>query len=87
MPEVNLKAIEDLLDRKLDEKLDGKLEPINIQLNAIQETVAHHTNMLDGLAKDVKTLLDEKTITEHRFERLEDWGQKAGKKIEIKLEL
>ena len=87
MPELTLKAIEELLDIKLDEKLDSKLEPINVQLSAIQETVSQHTTMLDGLAKDVKTLLDEKTITEHRFERLEGWGQKVGKKLEVKLEL
>jgi hypothetical protein len=80
MAELTLKAIEDLLDLKLDEKFDVKLAPI-------QKTLGQHTTMLDGLAKDVKKVLDEKTVTEHRLERLEDWGQKVGKKLEIKLEL
>ena len=80
MPEITLKAIEQLLDAKLDEKLDAKLAPI-------QKTLNQHTTMLDGLAKDVKTLLDEKTITVHRFERLEHWAQQVGQKLGIKLDL
>jgi len=69
-----------LLDVKLDEKLDKKLEPIKATVNS-------NAAVLDGLAKDVKKLLDEKTITVYRFERLENWGQKVGKKLDIKLEL
>ncbi len=80
MPEITFAAIEQLLDVKLDEKFDAKLAPIQATLN-------RHTTMLDGLAKDVKTLLDEKTITVHRFERLEQWAQQVGQKLGIKLEL
>ena len=69
-----------MLDVKLDEKLDKKLEPIKATVNS-------NAAVLDGLAKDVKKLLDEKTITVYRFERLENWGQKVGKKLDIKLEL
>ena len=49
MSEVALKAIEDLLDLKLDVKFDVKLEPIN-------QSLAKHTDQLDGIAKDVKIL-------------------------------
>jgi DNA-binding transcriptional MerR regulator len=87
MAEVTLKAIKQLLDAKLDQKLDAKLEPITIKLAAIEETLSQHTTMLDGLAKDVKTLLDDKVITMHRFERLEHWAQQVGEKLGIKLEL
>lgn len=79
MSEVTLQAIEKLLDHKL--------EPINTKLLAIEETVSNHTTLLDGITKDVKTLIDEKIITTSRLDRLEDWGQKAGKKLEIKLEV
>ena len=103
MPELTLKALEHLLDKKLDEKLDAKLQPIkavmanlatNEELQSINKTLAQHTQLLnrhttllDSLGTDVKTLLDEKTITVHRFDRLEHWAQQVGKKLGIKLEL
>ena len=80
MSEVTLKVIEDLLGLKLEEKLDTKLAPIQATLNK-------HSTMLDSLAKDVKILLNDKTITAHRLGRLEQWGQKVGEKTEITLEL
>jgi len=67
--------------------LDTKLEPINTKLAAVEETLSQHTAALDGLAKDVKTLLDEKTTTTHRIERIEKWAQPVGEKLGIKLEL
>ena len=103
MPEITLKAIERLLDKKLDEKLDAKLQPIktvmadlatNEELQSINKALAQHTQllnrhttMLDSLGTDVKTLLDEKTLTVHRFERLEHWAQQVGQKLGIKLDL
>ena len=80
MLEITLKAIEQLLDVKLDEKLDAKLAPI-------RETLNQHTTALDSLAKDVKTLLGEKTVSAERFERLEHWAQRVGERLGIKLEV
>ncbi len=80
MPEVTLKAIEDLLDLKLDEKLDAKLAPI-------QQSQRDHTTALDNIAKDVKLLLDEKTISAARIDRLEKWAHEAGEKIGVQLDL
>ena len=79
MPDITLKAIEQLLD--------AKLEPINTRLGAIEETLSEHTSALDSLAKDVKTLLDEKTVTAHRVERIEHWARVVGEKLGIKLEI
>lgn len=79
MSEVTLKAIEELMDRMLDDKFDGKLKPI-------KETLDQHTTALDGLVKDVKTLVDEKTVNTGRLDRLEKWGQKVGPKVGIQLE-
>jgi hypothetical protein len=67
--------------------LSEELKPINTRLDTIEKTLNHHTTILDGLAKDVKTLLDGKAITDHRFERLEHWAQQVGQKLGIKLEL
>jgi hypothetical protein len=39
------------------------------------------------LAIDVKKVLDDKTISAVRFDRLEKWAQQVGKKVGVKLEL
>jgi hypothetical protein len=67
--------------------LTEELRPINTRLNAIEETLGKHTTMLDGLATDVKTVLERQTITDHRLERLEHWAEDAGTKIGVILEL
>lgn len=79
MPEITIKAIEQLLD--------AKLEPINTRLGAIEETLGGHTTALANIATDVKNLLDHKTVTEHRLERIEHWAQQVGQKVGLKLEL
>jgi hypothetical protein len=93
MPEITIKAIEQLLD--------AKLEPIITKLDAVEETLSdhttvlhghtstlnNHTSILDALSKDVKTLLDDKTVTAHRIERIEHWAQMVGEKLGIKLEI
>ena len=56
-------------------------------LKAIQQTLNSHTTMLDSLATDVKKVLDEKTISAARFDRLEKWAQQVGEKVGVKLEL
>ena len=80
MAEITLKAIEDLLDLKLDEKFDAKLAPV-------QKTLNQHTGVLDGIAKNVKTMMDEKTIAADRVGRLEHWAQQVGEQLGIRLEL
>ena len=79
MSNVTLEGIANLLKEEL--------KPINIKLAAIEETVNNHTTVLDGLAKDVKKLLDDKTVSAARFDRLEHWAQLVGQKLDIKLEL
>ena len=64
-----------------------ELEPVNFKLATIEDTVSKHTTQLDGIAKDVKTLMDHKTVTDHLFERPEKWGVKVGEKVDMKLEL
>lgn len=79
MSNVTLEAIAGLLAEEL--------KPINTRLDAIELTLGRHTTMLDGIATDVKDLLDHKDVTNHRLERLEQWAEKAGTKIGLKLEL
>ena len=57
------------------------------RLTTVETTLASHTTTLDGLAKDVKKLLDEKTVSVARFDRLEHWAQLVGEKVGLKLEL
>jgi hypothetical protein len=57
------------------------------RLTTVETTLANHTTTLDGLAKDVKKLLDEKTVSVARFDRLEHWAQLVGEKVGLKLEL
>lgn len=84
MAEVTLKAIEELLDLKLDEKLDKKLDEKLAPIIKIQE---QHTAQLGAIAKDVKNLLDDKTVANRRLERLENWGEKVGQKTGVELGL
>jgi hypothetical protein len=67
MPNITLEAIAELLKTEL--------KPVNETLAQHTELLNRHTTMLDGLVTDVKTLLDEKMITVHRFDRLEHWAQ------------
>ena len=79
MSEITLEKIEKLFEHHL--------EPINTKLSAIEETVSKHTEKLDGIAKGVKTLMDDKTVSNKRLDNLEEWGGKVGNKMNIKLEL
>jgi len=93
MPEISLKAF--------DQLLDTKLEPINTKLAAIEETVSghtktlaehsavmeNHTTALVNIATDVKTLLSQQAVSNYRLERIEHWAREVGPKVGIKLEL
>ena len=50
-------------------------------------TQQQHTTALANIATDVNKLLDQKTVTEHRLERIEHWAQQVGQKVGLKLEL
>ena len=96
MTKVTLKAIEDLLDKKFDVKLkpindrietvSTKLETVSTKLEAVAETASNHTVQLDGIAKDVKTLIEANTVNNYRLDRLEKWGVKTGEKTGVKLQ-
>lgn len=80
MPEVTLKAIEDLMDGMLDKKLDEKLEPIKKTLNS-------HSESLALLLSERKNKEDNKIVDSHRLDRLEKWGKQVGNKVQVRLEL
>jgi DNA repair ATPase RecN len=63
------------------------VKDIKARLASIEETVRSHSTQLDGIAKDVKTLLEEKTISSARLERLEHWAQQVGEKVGVRLDL
>ena len=64
-----------------------ELEPIKVTLKEHTETLNKHTSQLDGLAKDVKTLLDHKTVSDYRLDSLEEWGVKTSDKTGVRLHL
>ena len=79
MSEVTLEAISLLLA--------NELQPVRSDLAEIKDTLAAQTTALSELATDVKTLLDEKTVTAARLDRLEHWATQVSEKLGIKLEL
>lgn len=80
MSEVTLKAIEELMDNMLDKKLDEKLEPIQLTLNS-------HTKSLETLVSERNIKDENKLVSEHRLDRLEEWGKQVGDKVRIQLDL
>lgn len=83
MSEITVAAIAQAMESALKQEL----QPIKETLVDIQTTVHQHTTALDALAKDVKLLLDEKTISAARLERLEKWAQQVGEKVGVRLDL
>lgn len=79
MSQVTLEGIAALLKEELD--------PIKNTLTEHTQILSQHTTALVGIAADVKSLLDHKTMTDHRLERIEHWGQEVGQKVGVKLEL
>jgi len=72
------------------EVIREELKPVNRRLDSVESRLASvesSVSLLDGIAKDVKTLLDEKSISAARFDRLEKWARMVGEKIGVKLEL
>ena len=102
MSDLTLKAVEQLLD--------AKLQPIKAEVTAIKTGMAHlatqesvdeltktvaniektvsgHTTSLDKLLTAKKNKTDEIIVSAARFDRLEHWAQLVGQKLGIKLEL
>jgi len=67
--------------------LKEELGPIKQKLEEHSEILSQHSAALVELSSDVKSLLDQRTVTEHRVERLEHWGKEVGQKVGVKLEL
>jgi hypothetical protein len=83
MSEITLAAIAKTMETVLKQELD----PIKTTLAGHTELFNQHTTLLDSIAKDVKILLDEKTIAAARLARLEKWAQQVGEKVGVKLDL
>ena len=93
--DVKLKPINDRIETvstKLEtvstklETVSTKLETVSTKLEAVAETASNHTVQLDGIAKDVKTLIEANTVNNYRLDRLEKWGVKTGEKTGVKLQ-
>jgi uncharacterized phage infection (PIP) family protein YhgE len=65
MPELTLKAIEHLLDTKLNEKLDTKLQSVKAEVAAIKTGITHLATQdsVDELTKTAAKI--EKTVSSH----------------------
>jgi hypothetical protein len=102
MSEVTLKAVEQLLDAKLQPitaevaaiktgmahlATQESLDELTTTVAKIEKTVSDHTTSLDRLLTAKKNKADENTISAERFDRLEHWAQLVGRKLDIKLEL
>jgi tRNA threonylcarbamoyladenosine modification (KEOPS) complex Pcc1 subunit len=83
MSEITLEGIAAVIH----EELTMELNPIKERLGNVEQTLAQHTTVLDSIAKDLKTLKDEKTIAASRLDRLEHWAQQVGRKLGIELEV
>ncbi|MCL5666857.1 MAG: hypothetical protein M1383_03745 [Patescibacteria group bacterium] len=76
--EITLKAIEELLDVKLEEKLDFKLEPL-------KQTLEQHTIILDQIAKQTKDWNIEMSVMRARMEKYEKAIKLVGEKLNLDL--
>ena len=95
MSELTLKAVEQLLDAKLQPIKTGmahlatseELAEIKTDLAGMKTTLASHTTSLDKLLTAKKNKADEITVSADRFDRLENWAQLVGQKLGIELKL
>ena len=78
MSDVTLKAIENLLD--------SKLEPINTKLDTLQETVNSHTTTLDGNTKMLIDLTTDKAALTLRLERYDKFMKIVAEKLNLNLD-
>jgi hypothetical protein len=53
------------------------------KLSALQQSLNGYSAALAALATDVKTLLDEKTVSAHRFDRPQRSAQKVGDRLAV----
>ena len=80
MSEVTLKAIEELLDLKLDEKFDAKLEPIQKILN-------QHSLSLDLIVKQTADWNAEMAVMRERMRRYEEAMKLLAKKMNLAVDI
>jgi hypothetical protein len=98
MPELSLKAIEQLLDKKLEPiestvtktavlvaNLVEDVREIRTDLKAVRQTVDRHTGSLDAIAKSVKDWNQEMTLMRGRMERYEAALKMIGQKLNLDL--
>ena len=96
MSELTLKAIEQLLDKKLESiestvaktaalvaNLVEDVREIKTDLKAVRTTVDSHTGSLDAIAKDVKDWNQEMTLMRGRMERYEAALKIIGQKLNL----
>ena len=84
----------DITIEQIAEVVRVELEPVKVELAEVKAIVSRHSEILDqhsavltDLLSERKTKTDESLIASHRLDRLENWGQKVGKKLDIKLEV
>ena len=52
----------------------------------MEGVLSTHTTALEQLVRKKRTKEDENTVSLQRFKRLEDWAQKAGEKLGVKVQ-
>jgi C4-type Zn-finger protein len=57
------------------------------RITTMEGVLNTHTTALQQLVSKKKTKENEDTVSLQRFKRLEDWAQKVGDKLGVKLEL
>jgi Tfp pilus assembly protein PilO len=89
MSEITLKTIDEKLAKVLTLAIGTAEDVAQLKTDVakMSKTLNSHTTVLDGLAKDVKTLGEEKAVTADRVEGLETWAQKVAPKVNVRLQL
>ena len=64
-----------------------EIAEIETETSAIKDILAQHSTALAGLATDLRTLIDEKSVSAVRLDRLEKWAAQVGQQLGIRLEL
>lgn len=82
MAEITVEAISKAVEGVVKQELD----PVKTSPSTIEKTLVTHTTALDQLLKEKQTREDERAVSTHRFERLENWARKVGEQLGIKLE-
>lgn len=82
MAEITLEAIA----KTVESIVKQELEPVNTRLDNIESALASHTTSLELLITEKKNREDNKTVDDHRVERLEKWAKPVGEKVGLTFE-